>query len=82
MEKEIDYLVANENCKEAIKELMFNGKKSKWLLKYKRLFKKVSIHPKGLPSVANANFDGFNYGFIRDFHYEYAQVLLEITNKL
>ena len=80
MDNEIDYLVADENCKEAIKELMFDANKLKWLRKYKRLFKKVSICPSGLPNIANSNFDGVNYGFIREFHNEFQLVLLELSN--
>ena len=56
MDNEIDYLVADENCKQAIKELMFDANKVKWLSKYQSLFKKVSLKPKGLPEIVNCNF--------------------------
>jgi len=80
MDNEIDYLVADENCKQAIKELMFDANRLKWLKKYRRLYEKVNLSPKELPNVANANFNGVVYGFIKDFHKEYSLVLLEITN--
>jgi hypothetical protein len=80
MNNEIDYLVADENCKQAIKELMFDANRLKWLKKHKRLFDKISLSPKELPNVANASFNGVVYGFIKDFHKEYSLVLLEITN--
>ena len=41
MENEMNYLVADENCKEALKELMIEENKIKWLSKYEKLFKKV-----------------------------------------
>ena len=34
MKKEFDYLVKNENCKEALKELMFYANHVKWLSEY------------------------------------------------
>ena len=80
MENEIDYLVADENCKEAIKELMFDANKIKWLCKYSKLFKKVSICPTELPNIANANFDGVNYSFIKVFHNKFQLVNLELSN--
>ncbi len=80
MDNEIDYLVADENCKQAIKELMFDANRLKWFKKYRRLYEKVNLSPKELPNVANANFDGVVYGFIKDFHKEYSLVLLEIKN--
>jgi hypothetical protein len=33
MENEMDYLVADEICKEALKELMIDANKVKWLSK-------------------------------------------------
>ena len=80
MEKEMDYLVADENCKEALKELMIEENKIKWLSKYEKLFKKVSISPLGLPNIANANFNGVNYHFIGEFHMVYQRVMQDLTN--
>jgi hypothetical protein len=56
MKTEKDFCIANENAKEALKELMFDANKVKWLIKYQDLFKKVSIRPKGLPEIVNCNF--------------------------
>jgi hypothetical protein len=75
----MDYFVADENCKEALKELMIEENKIKWLSKYEKLFKKVSISPLGLPNIANANFNGVNYHFIGEFHHEYQLVQHELT---
>jgi hypothetical protein len=38
MKKEQDFWIANENAKEALKELMFDANKVKWLRKYQGLF--------------------------------------------
>ena len=76
----MDYLVADENCKEALKELMIEENKIKWLSKYEKLFKKVSISPIGLPKIANVNFDGVNYPFIGEFHRVYQRVTQNLTN--
>ena len=80
MKNEFDYLSTNENCKKALKELMFDANKVKWLRKYKGLFKKVSISPKGLPEIVNCNLNGITYCFIIEFHQEYKIVEHELTN--
>ena len=80
MFNKFDHLKADENCKEALKELMFEGNNFKWLSDYKTLFKKVSISPLGLPNIANANFDGVNHHFIGEFHMVYQRVMQDLTN--
>ena len=80
MKKEQDFWIANENAKEALKELMFDTNKVKWLTKYQSLFKKVSIKPKGLPEIVNCNFHGITYCFISEFYHEYQLVKHELTN--
>ena len=80
MKKERDFWIANENAKEALKELMFDANKVKWLRKYQGLFKKVSIKPKGLPEIANCNLNGITYCFIIEFHQEYKLVQNELSN--
>lgn len=82
MENEFDYLVADENCKQAMNELLLNANKEQWLRKYKRLFNKVTICPTGLPSTANSNFDGVNYGFVREFHNAYQLIHLEQSKQI
>lgn len=80
MENEIDYFVAAENCKEAIMQLKFDYNKFKWLNRYRWLFEKVTIHPKGLPRIINANYNGVRYDFIINFCREYQIVESEIAN--
>lgn len=80
MKKEQNYCIANDNAKEALKELMFDANKVKWLRKYQSLFKKVSIKTKGFPEIANCNLNGITYCFIIEFHHEYQLVQHELTN--
>ena len=81
MENEMDYLVADENCRIALRELMFTSYKTKWLKDYTKLFKKVSVQPsQDLPNIANANFDGVNYPFIGEFHRVYQLVMQDLSN--
>lgn len=80
MKKEQNYCIANDNAKEALKELMFDANKVKWLRKYQSLFKKVSIKTKGFPEIANCNLNGITYCFIIKFHQEYKLVQHELTN--
>ena len=79
MENEFDYFIADENCKQAIKQLMSDANKVKWLKEYRWLFQKVTIHPKGLPRIIIANFNGVRYDFIIDFCKKYQIVEFEIT---
>ena len=77
----MDYLVAVENCRIALRELMFTSYKTKWLKDYTKLFKKVSVQPsQDLPNIANANFDGVNYPFIGEFHRVYQLVMQDLSN--
>ena len=80
MENEFDYLIADENCKQAVMELIFVTSKVKWLKKYRKLYDKVTINPNGLPRVVIANFNGVKYNFIIDFCREYQTVEHEIAN--
>jgi hypothetical protein len=80
MENEFDYLVADENCKQALTELIVNANRLKWIKEYKWLFQKVTIRETELPRVVNANFNGVIYGYIVDFCREYQLVELELTN--
>lgn len=80
MENEIDYLVADDNCKQALIDLIDCANRLKWLKKYKRLYQKVTIQPRGLPKVINAFLNGVKYDNIFDFCREYQLVVLEITN--
>jgi len=80
MKKEFDYLSTNENCKKALKELMFDPNKVKWLKKYQKLLNKVIIQPEGLPEIVNCNLNGITYSFISEFYQEYRLVQLELTN--
>ena len=80
MKKEQDFWIANENAKEALKELMFDANKVKWLTKYQRLFQKVSLKHKVLPELVNCNFYGLTYCFEREFHHESLLVQHELNN--
>ena len=81
MENEMDYLVADENCRIALRELMFTTFKTNWLKDYTKLFKKVSVQPsQDLPNIANANFDRVNYPFIGEFHRVYQLVMQDLSN--
>ena len=80
MKKEKDFWIANENCMEALKELMFDANKVKWLRKYQKPLNKVIIQPEGLPAIVNCNLNGITYCFISEFYQEYRLVQLELTN--
>jgi len=71
---ETSYIELNNRCENALNE--FNNQDMEtWLHRSSRLYKAISIQPEGLPSIANANFEGFNYKFISEFHNAYKQRL-------
>lgn len=45
-----------------------------WLEEHKSLFNQINIQPKGLPGIANSNFEGVKYEFISKFHRLYKTV--------
>ena len=74
-----DFQSLNERCEKALKQVD-NNPIDTWLHQASKLFKAISIQPEGLPSIANANFEGVHYKFISEFHKLYKQKTQE--NKL
>ena len=48
-----------------------------WLDENKSLFNQINIQPKGLPGIANSNFEGIKYEYISKFHQLYSKVKYE-----
>jgi len=65
---EIEFLISDKTCEEAVKE--FNSKTNKliWLAENRELYNSISIRPRGLPSIANCNYHGTHYENISVFH--------------
>ena len=45
-----------------------------WLEEHQSLFNQINIQPKGLPGIANSNFEGIRYEYISKFHQLYKTV--------
>ena len=69
---QIDYQSLNLRCEKALKKID-NNPIDTWLHFASKLFKAISIQPEGLPSIANAHFEGVHYKFISEFHKLYKQ---------
>ncbi len=80
----ISYEIADKFCEEALELENGDIDRDYWLDNNKDLYKSVSISPKGLPSIANANFKGVKYENIYNFHSKYAQRKFEqgILNRM
>lgn len=78
------YEIADKFCKEALEVEAGDIDRDYWINEYEDLFKSVSIAPEGLPSIANANFNGCKYKNIYDFHSKYVQRKFEqdILNRM
>ena len=78
------YEIVDKFCEEALEVEIGDIDRDFWITDYEDLFKSVSIAPEGLPSIANANFNGFKYKNIHDFHSKYVQRKFEqdILNRM
>ena len=68
---EIDFQVEDNLCAKIIED--FNSfsefeQMHAWLDLHKSLYGKINIQPKGLPAIANCNFDGVRFENIAKFH--------------
>ena len=48
-----------------------------WQGEHQSLFNQINIQPKGLPGIANSNFEGIKYEYISKFHQLYSKVKYE-----
>jgi hypothetical protein len=78
------YDIVDRLCEEALEVESGDIDRDYWIKEYEDLFKSVSIAPEGLPSIANANFNGCKYKNIHDFHSKYVQRKFEqdILNRM
>jgi tetratricopeptide (TPR) repeat protein len=78
------YDIVDRFCEEALEMEAGDIDRDYWIKENEDLFKSVSIAPEGLPSIANANFNGCKYKYIYDFHSKYVQRKFEqdILNRM
>ena len=78
------YAIVDRFCEEALEVEAGEIDRDYWINDYEDLYKSVSIAPEGLPSIANANFNGCKYKNIYDFHSKYVQRKFEqdILNRM
>ena len=78
------YDIVDRFCEESLELEAGDVDRDYWLMDNEDLFTTVSIAPEGLPSIANANFNGCKYKYIHDFHSKYVQRKFEqdILNKM
>jgi hypothetical protein len=74
---EIEFLISDKTCEEAVKE--FNSKTNKliWLAENRDLYNSISIRPKGLPSIASCCLNGIHYENISVFHRTYCDAQID-----
>ena len=72
-----DYQMAETLCETIINDFDPDGDIKIWLSKYKSLYDRFNIAPKGLPAVANCNFKGVKYDKIAKFHRMYHELVLK-----
>lgn len=78
------YEIIDKFCEEALELEAGDIDRDFWIKDNEDLFNSVSIAPEGLPSIANANFNGCKYKNIYDFHSKYVQRKFEqdILNRM
>lgn len=75
----LDYQIADTHCETIINDFDPNENVEIWLSKYKSLYYRFNIAPKGLPAVANCNFEGVKYDKIAKFHSLYSKTKYEYS---
>jgi hypothetical protein len=81
------YEIVDRFCEESLEVESGDIDRDYWIKDNEDLYKTVSIAPEGLPSIANANFNGCKYKNIYDFHSKYVQrkfeqdILSRMTHK-
>ena len=75
MMDQMEYVMRDINCQQALKELNDDIFLRHWIEKYKNLKRKISNEPEGLPSIASCHCDGVRYASIAEFHRIYETLL-------
>ena len=79
MMDQMEYIMRDINCQQALDELKEDIFLRDWIEKYKKLKKQISNEPEGLPSIASCHCDGIRYASISEFHRVY-ETLLKYVN--
>ena len=79
MNDQMEFVMRDINCQQALDELKEDIFLRDWIDKYKKLKKQISIEPAGLPSIASSHCDGIRYASIAEFHRIY-ETLLKYVN--
>lgn len=69
-----DFEEANLICQSIMDNYDIFSDMPLWLEEHKSLFNQINIQPKGVPGIANSNFEGVKYEFISKFHRLYKTV--------
>lgn len=69
-----DFEEANIICQSIIDKYDIFSDMPLWLEEHQSLFNQINIQPKGLPGIANSNFEGVIYEFISKFHQLYKTI--------
>ena len=72
-----DFENINDRCQTIIDSYDIFSDMSLWLENHQSLFNQINIQPRGLPDIANSNFEGIKYEFISKFHHLYTKVKYE-----
>ena len=80
MNDQMEFVMRDINCQQALDELKEDIFLRDWIEKYKKLKKQISIEPAGLPSIASSHCGGVRYASIAEFHSIY-EILLKYVNQ-
>lgn len=76
-----DFIINDAACKTALIELITTDSVLGWISKYNYLHKRITIQPKGLPTIARTNLGKFHFVNIARFHEQYSR-LFKIANSI
>lgn len=81
MKTHADFVMNDSACKTALLELITTDSVLGWISKYNYLHNRITIQPKGLPTIARVHLGKFHFVNIARFHEEYSR-LFKIANSI
>ena len=80
IEEKISYIINDARCELALSEFGNYYPVDNWVWKYMNLYSAITIHPEGLPPIAQCNYQGEHFKFISEFHTLFIKSMDEIDD--
>jgi hypothetical protein len=79
-EERVSYIINDARCELAMKEFASYNPITGWVWEYMKLYEAITIQPKGLPAIAQCNYQGEYFHNISEFHTLFKKSMDEIDD--